>query len=187
MSEPLLEILKGTVPAAAFVLGYLLWIRPRQSQAGLQGIGLLFLVDLTLVGGLVGGTVWWMNDPNAFAWRLPPLAGRLLGAAGWAYAAAAVLTLRHPTRARLRLMMLLLIVYIAPLTASILAFHLGRFDPAAPITFAFFLVVTTMLASSIWWLVRLPSIASAPIEQVPPASSTRGWCALASGSSVRGR
>src|SRR5437899_348808 len=107
MSEPLLEILKGTVPAAAFVLGYLLWIRPRQSQAGLQGIGLLFLVDLTLVGGLVGGTVWWMNDPNAFAWRLPPLAGRLLGAAGWAYAAAAVLTLRHPTRPRLRLMLLL--------------------------------------------------------------------------------
>src|SRR5437870_3955674 len=175
MSESLLEILKGTVPAAAFVLGYLLWIRPRQSQAGLQGIGLLFLVDLTLVGGLVGGTVWWMNDPNAFAWRLPALAGRLLGAAGWAYAAAAILTLGHPTRARLRLMMLLLFVYIAPLTASILAFHLGRFDPAAPITFAFFLVVTTMLASSIWWLVRLPSIASAPIEQVPPASSTRGW------------
>jgi hypothetical protein len=176
MEPLLLELLKAAPPAAVFLIAYFLWVRPRQSDGGFQGLGLLLLVVLTIVGGLVGGTVWWTNDPNAFAWRLPPLAGRLLGAAGWAYAAAAILTLRHPTAARLRLMLVLLVVYIAPLTASILAFHLGRFDPSAPITFAFFLVVTVMLVSSIWWLVRPPHIVSANDEErKAPGLLTKGW------------
>jgi hypothetical protein len=51
--------------------GYRHWISPRQ-QVGIQGNGMLLLCVVTLVGGLLGSTGWWIDDPRSFAWDLPP-------------------------------------------------------------------------------------------------------------------
>ena len=48
--------------------------------------------------------------------------------------------LHRPVPRRMRLVMLMLAVYLAPLPTAPL-FHLDRFDPAAPITYAFFALV----------------------------------------------
>jgi hypothetical protein len=62
--------------------GYRHWISPR--QVGIQGKGMLLLSVVTLVGGLLGSTGWWIDDPRSFSWDLPPLASRMLASAGWA-------------------------------------------------------------------------------------------------------
>src|SRR5215216_2141584 len=61
--------------------GYRHWISPR--QVGIQGKGMLLLSVVTLVGGLLGSTGWWIDDPRSFSWDLPPLASRMLASAGW--------------------------------------------------------------------------------------------------------
>jgi hypothetical protein len=50
--------------------GYRHWISPR--QVGIQGKGMLLLCVVTLVGGLLGSTGWWIDDPRSFSWDLPP-------------------------------------------------------------------------------------------------------------------
>jgi len=174
--DELFRFLQAFASVAVFFGAYLLWIRPRQSGLGLQALGLLLLVDLTLMGGLIGGAFWWVNEPGSFGWRLPPLAARLLAAAAWAYAAGAIVTLMRPTRDRLRLMMILLVVYLGPLALSIVAFHLGRFDPSALITYLFFLAVLSMLPSAVWWLIRPPNTAAIDeSEPVRTGGLTRTW------------
>jgi hypothetical protein len=42
--------------------GYRHWISPR--QVGIQGKGMLLLCIVTLVGGLLGSTGWWIDDPR---------------------------------------------------------------------------------------------------------------------------
>ncbi len=131
------------------------------------------LVLLALMGGLIGSPFWWLDEPRSFSWDLPPLASRMLAAAGWAFALAAFLALRRPTRERLRLIMLMLFVYLAPLAAAILLFHLDRFDWAAPITYAFFAIVLIMIAGATWQLVRpVGVVASRPATLTP---GTRLW------------
>lgn len=176
MPDALFRVLQALVAGSAFAVSYWRWVRPHQAEIAPQGVGLLLLLVLTLVGGLIGGVFWWVNEPGSFAWPLPALAARMLAAAGWAYAAAALLTLQRPTPGRLRLMLVLLVVYLAPLVASILVFHLGRFDPSATITYAFFLVVAGMFPSAIWWLLRQPTVlAAADRELTPPIPLTRAW------------
>lgn len=46
--------------------GYRHWIRPR--RVGIHGKGMLLLSVLTLVGGLLGSTGWWIDDPRSFSW-----------------------------------------------------------------------------------------------------------------------
>lgn len=142
-----------------------------------QGIWLLAL--LTLGGGFIGAIPWWLDVAVSFAWDLPPLASRLLASAGWAFALACGLALRHPTRRHLRLIMVMLLVYLLPLAVAILLFHLDRFDPAAPITYAFFAIVGILLLPTLWFCWRpVGIIAETPADQRRPKAVVQGWLGL---------
>jgi len=151
----------------ALGLGYWRWISPRRASLDLQSTGLLLLLLLTLAGGLIGAPAWWANQPHAFSWRLPPLAGRMLAAAGWAFVVACAGALETPSRRRVRLILLLLAVYLVPLIPTILLFHLDRFDPRAIITYEFFGLLVVMSTASVWYLVRQPDLADAPSDDQP--------------------
>jgi hypothetical protein len=158
--------------------GYWRWIRPYPSISN-EAKGLLLLILLTMAGGLIGSTGWWIDDRSAFPWDLPPLASRLLAVAGWAFGAAAWMTLRHPVRSRLYLILLMLFTYLAPLAAAIVLFHLDRFDFLQPIATAFFILVALLLLPTLWYLVRRPVVLPADEHDFqPPASGVRVWLIL---------
>ena len=154
----LIQLLGLGLLVAGIWFVYQQWIRPHDATLTAAGRGLLILIALTLMGGFIGSPFWWTDQPWSFSWDLPPFAARLLGAAGWAFFAVALLALRHPTYRRLRLVLLLLVVYLVPLALAILVFHLDRFDRRAPITYAFFAIVAPMAVGATWYLVRQPLI-----------------------------
>jgi hypothetical protein len=157
--------------------GYRHWISPR--QVGIQGKGMLLLVVVTLVGGLLGSTGWWIDDPRSFSWDLPPLASRMLASAGWAFGVAALAALRRPVPRRMRLVMLMLAVYLAPLLLTAPLFHLDRFDPAAPITYVFFALVLTMTVAAIWYLFEQPVIVpNGPADSQASTALVGSWLGL---------
>jgi hypothetical protein len=138
-----------------FVVGIVVWVYRRWIRhrgLGIQGKGMALLTVVTLVGGLVGSTGWWIDDPKAFSWDLPPVASRMLASAGWVFGVASIAALRWPVHRRMRLVMLTLTAYLAPLLLTIPLFHLDRFDPAAPITYGFFALVLSMTVAAIWYL-----------------------------------
>ncbi|MCA0455175.1 MAG: hypothetical protein LCI00_14465 [Chloroflexi bacterium] len=153
--------------------GYWHWIR---SRVGLdwQAKGVLLLLVATMAGGLIGSTGWWIDDPSAFSWDLPPLASRMLAAAGWAFGAATFMTLQRPTRRRVRLVLLMLAVYLIPLAVAIVFFHLDRFDPTVPITYAFFILVILLVVPTLWYLIR-PPMALADKSHTATSVIVRRW------------
>jgi len=153
--------------------GYRRWISPR--RVGIQGKGMLLLCVVTLVGGLLGSTGWWIDDPRAFSWDLPPFASRMLASAGWAFGVATIAALQRPVPRRMRLVMLMLAVYLAPLLLTAPLFHLDRFDPAAPITYAFFALVLAMSVGALWYLFEQPVIVpNEPADSLQGRSSEAG-------------
>ena len=80
--------------------GYRHWISPH--QVDIQGKGMLLLSVVTLVGGLLGSTGWWIDDPRSLSWDLPPLASRMLASAGWALGVATLAALHRPVLRRTR-------------------------------------------------------------------------------------
>jgi hypothetical protein len=157
--------------------GYRRWISPR--RVGIQGKGMLLLCVVTLVGGLLGSTGWWIDDPRAFSWDLPPVASRMLASAGWAFGVATIAALQRPVPHRMRLVMLLLAAYLAPLLLTAPLFHLDRFDPAAPITYAFFALVLTMTMAATWYLVKQPVIVpDEPADSLAPRALVSSWLGL---------
>jgi hypothetical protein len=178
MLDLLLQTLGLAILLAGLGVGYLRWIKPRQTSLNLQSKGLLFLVILTLMGGLIGSPFWWFDEPRSFSWDLPPLASRMLASAGWAFVVVSFLALQRPTFRRLRLVLTLLFVYLTPLAAAILLFHLDRFDPTAPITYAFFAIVVFMVGSTTWYLLRQPkTISDEPRDLAPSGQMVRRWLA----------
>jgi hypothetical protein len=162
---------------AAIGFGYWRWIRPHRASTEVNM--LLGLVMMTAAGGLIGSTGWWTDNPNSFSWDLPPLASRLLGAAGIAFSVAAVMAMRRPTATRLRLIMLMLTVYLVPLALAIVAFHLDRFNWSMPITYAFFAIVTAMAVPALWFVARRPVVlADRGYEATTPGQATRLWFVL---------
>lgn len=158
---------------AAVAGGYWRWVRPHPSLHW-QAKGVLLLLILTMAGGLIGSTGWWIDEPRAFSWDLPPLASRMLAAAGWAFGAATFMALQRPTGRRMRLVLLMLAVYLIPLAVAIVLFHRDRFDPAAPITYAFFIIVTGIVVPTVWYLVR-PVFVLKDGVPLPIAGWVRGW------------
>jgi hypothetical protein len=108
----------------------------------------LAFVAATGAGGLSGALPWWLGVEHSFAWQLSPLTGRMLAAASLSFALICLLTVLRPERDRLRLVSLAVLVYLLPLGLAIAAAHLGRFDPDAPITYGFFIVVGVLLAGA---------------------------------------
>jgi hypothetical protein len=169
----LIQVIGLVALFAIIAFAYGRWVRPH--QVSLEAKGLLLLIVLTMAGGLLGSTGWWTDNPSAFSWDLPPLASRLLGAAGCAFGAACFLTLQRPDRQRLRLILIMLAVYLMPLAVAIMLFHLNRFDPAAPITYAFFILVIGMILPTLWYLYRRPSVLTQDSNVEQPNARLRLW------------
>jgi hypothetical protein len=67
-------------------------------------------------------------------------------------------------------------VYLAPLALAIVLWHRDRFDPRAPITYAFFAIVAALLAPAFWFLVRSPRpIPGYPDDPRPPSPALARW------------
>ncbi|MEM7030560.1 MAG: hypothetical protein AAF629_13400 [Chloroflexota bacterium] len=171
MSPFVFQVLGLVALIIGLYVGYVRWIKPHQNAIGKSGQGLLLLVTLTLMGGFLGAPAWWLDAQGSFSWDLPPLASRMLAAAGWSFAVISFLALQRPTYERLRLVLTLLLVYLAPLAAAIILFHLDRFDPTAPITYAFFAIVFLMIIPATGYLIWQPEII--PEDARDLASSSR--------------
>ena len=160
-------------------LGYWFLARSYTGSLSRQQSGALWLTLLALAGGLIGSPFWWLDLKDAFSWDLPPLAARMLAAAGIAFFTLCWLALRRLTLRRLRLVMLALVVYLLPLALAIVIFHLDRFDPTAPITYAFFAIVLLMVGGSAWYLWRPVGLApEADEDRQPSGPWQRRWLDL---------
>jgi len=138
----------------AIWFGWWRWIRPYRKGLDRQGVGMLMLAVLAVTGGFLGSPFWWIDDPNSFSWTLPPLAGRLLGAAGFAFGVIGCYALEQKQQRLVRSYAVMIAVYLLPLVAAILLFHLDRFNWHAAITYAFFIIAGGMPASAVWHLAR---------------------------------
>ena len=76
------QVLGLALLLGAIWFGWWRWIAPYRKGLDSQGVGLLMLAVLAIAGGFIGSPFWWTDAPNSFSWALPPLAVRLLGAAG---------------------------------------------------------------------------------------------------------
>ncbi len=151
----------GLALLLAAILGGAAWVRRRTGRP--LGTAEWLAVSVTLAtagGGAIGAIAWWLNNPDAFAWALPLMASRMLAAAGWAFAVTCLMALARPERAAFRLVLVMLLVYLLPLAIAIVLFHLGRFDPAKPITWAFFVIVGLLVIGAGAALAASPSLAS---------------------------
>ena len=149
---------------------------PREGSLDHGQRGVLLLLIVTLVGGFIGSPFWWLDEPRSFSWNLPPLAGRMLAAAGWSFVALCLAVLGRPTADRLRLALVMLGVYLAPLALAIVLWPRDRFDPRAPITYAFFAIVAVLLAPTLWFLAHLPQpIPGYPNATHPPSPALARW------------
>jgi hypothetical protein len=165
------------VLGACEIVGRRIWLDRLRPPPSRDARWMAMLVILTLAGGFIGSFSWWLGVPGSFAWQLPPLAGRMLGSAGWSFAFVAFLALQRPTFLRMRLVMLMLFVYLAPLALALVALHLDRLDFLAPITYPFLAVVALLSLGAAWFLwrrTRVLPIASEPPHE-PPTRGLRSW------------
>jgi len=160
-------------------LGFRRWVRPLGERATLEIRLAVFVLVLTLAGGFIGAFSWWFDVPGSFAWDVPPLGSRMLGSAGWAFALASWAALERPTLGRLRLVMTMLVVYLAPLAVALVVLHLDRLDFGAAITYPFFSVVILLIVMPAFLLTRLPEIEpDGAVDVQLPLAATRVWLAL---------
>lgn len=160
-------------------LGYRRWIAPRRANLTTSALGLLALLVLTFMGGLLGSPFWWLDAPQSFAWDLPPLAARMLAAAGWTFAVLCFPVLERPTHHRVRLALIMLTLYLAPLVAAVLAFHLARFNFAVPLTYGFFILAGGITIASLYYLFRQPVMLPADSADAQPVSLLlQGWLGI---------
>lgn len=179
LPQLLLHLLGAIFLSACLWLAYRRWIRPFGTTLDRQARGCLWLVVVTLWGGFVGAPFWWADITGAFSWNLPPLAGRMLAAAGWAFVVAALFVLQHPSGGRVRLFLLLLATYLAPLVLVAPLVHLDRFDFAAPITYDFFAIAGGLTLAALWFLAHQPRIIPETRRDTAPAPPAIGaWLSL---------
>jgi hypothetical protein len=178
MLDLLWQISGGILLVGGVVWGYRRWVAPH-AALGIQGKGLLMLVVLTFAGGFLGSPFWWLDLAQSFAWDLPPLASRMLAVAGWSFAVVCFIALQRPTRRRIRLVLILTAVYLAPLALAIFLFHLNRFDFTAPITYGFFVIASGMMAATLWYLWRQPpTMSDDSLDSQPSSAPVKGWLAV---------
>ncbi len=130
-------------------------------------------------GGFLGPFVWWINQPGTFAWSLPPLAARMLASAGWCFAFAGFLALQYPSQRRLRLILLMLVVYMAPLVVTL------RYSTVTVWILPLRLLIPSWLWQQYSLLVRSgfsfasqKSCPDGPKDLQPSTAVTRAWLGL---------
>jgi hypothetical protein len=176
MSPILAQLLAMLILSACMGLAYFKWVHPLRKILNSQKLGALLLTLLTLTGGFIGSWFWWADETRAFAWDVPPLASRMLASAGWSFFVVCLIALQRPTFRRVRLVMLTLFIYLAPLAAVIFLFHLDRFDPSAPITYSFFATAIVMTVASTWYLFRPVRIIPEDLrDQQPTSAALKIW------------
>lgn len=179
MPDLLLQLLGLIILLGGIGFGYWRWARPYMAQVGFWGKGLLMLLVVTGVGGFLGSPFWWFDLKQSFSWDLPPLASRLLASASVAFGMGCYLCLQRPTTQRVRLILLLTMIYLMPLVVAVLLFHLDRFDFTAPLTYGFFILAVGIGLATTLYLVRQPIIASdEPRDTIPASGLTKGWLIL---------
>jgi hypothetical protein len=177
VSDILIQFLGLLALLGALAWGHSRWIRPHSTTRA--GKLLLTLIVMTFFGGVIGSTGWWFDFRSSFPWDLPPLASRMLAAAGWAFGVATWMTLQRPVYRRVRLALLMLAVYLLPLLIAIPLFHLDRFNFNEPISTAFFILVLLLIAPTLWFLFRQPVIVPDEAQDSVPARPVlRRWLAL---------
>ena len=180
MTHTVLQMLAPVILLGGIFVGYRFWIKPHEPTMDWYGRGLLLLLVLTFMGGFLGAPLWWLDIRETFAWDVPPLASRMLAAAGWAFAVVCVFVLHQPTLHRLRLVLWLLLVYLVPLAIAIVLFHRNRFDPDAIITYGFFAIVGIMVSATLIYLWRQPRILPDANTVHPPQRIIQIWFGLVS-------
>lgn len=157
----------AAILVAALALGYLRWWRSRADLGPATRVTLI----LTTMGGLIGGVFWWQDVAVSFAWDLPPLASRMLGAAATAFGFAGLFALERPSQARGWLHALMTAIYLIPLAAAALALHLDRFDLGAPISWGFFAAVGSLCVSALAALAGGRGVA----RRAPVSAAQSAW------------
>lgn len=171
----MLNFLSQVGALALLIAGVALgWRRWHSEGLTFQQRGLLLLLILTAAGGLFGAPFWWMDSPAAFSWDLPPLASRMLAAAGLGFAVVGWFVLEERRASTARWYLIVLAIYLVPLVAAILLLHLDRFDWTAPITYAFFLIAGGMSVAALWHL-TLGTELGAPTGGAAPVPAVQGW------------
>ena len=176
-----IAVLAGAMVAllACEWLGHRRWVRPLGGRATPAIRATVFILTLTLAGGFIGAFAWWVDVDSGFAWDVPPLGSRMLASAGWAFALASWSALERPTAGRLRLVLVMLVVYLAPLAVALVAFHLDRLDFGAPITYPFFAVIGLLIVGPALLLRERPAIRpDEAVDRESPSALMRGWLAL---------
>jgi len=167
----ILTQLFALIPLSAVIaVCYVRWVRPRAASISIAGQMMLLLIALTFAGGFLGSFFWWIDLPQSFSWDLPPLASRMLASAGLAFAVVTLFCLQQPTQRRVRLVLVLLIVYLLPMGLVAPLFHLDRFDFRAPITYAFFGIVLGMIVMALIFALRQPVILTDPSRDLAPSN-----------------
>ena len=159
----------------AIGIGFMIWQRRiNHRPSRIETMAVLVLLSV-LAGGFLGAFAWWPNYPDAFSWPLPGLAARMLAVAGWSFALAAAMALMRPNPKHLRLVLLMLWVYLGPLTVAILTLHLNRFDFSRPVVPTFFIIVVVLLVSSSIALLVLPRQDTVPDGSPNQLASSVLW------------
>lgn len=139
----------------------ILWIlgdQALQSRSPRQGVQRLARAALLGAGlaGLIGAPAWITGAAHAFPWDLPPLAARILAAAGLAYALGFALMLWAGTAGALRLGAWMLLIALLPLVLAIWGWHLDRIDLSDPLTLALAALAILLILAAALALLRLP-------------------------------
>src|SRR5687768_11947582 len=144
----MLVLLALALLLASVAFGYFVWVRPVEGNLDSRSKALLLFVVLTLFGAFWGAGPWWFDEKESFAWDLPPLASRMLGAAAIAFVVAGLVALSGTVYHKLRLMVLMTAVYVVPLTFAILVFNLDYFDFDEPVVWGFFPLAAVMCSTT---------------------------------------
>ena len=126
-------------------------------------------IAVATAGAILGAPFWWFGVPSSFAWLLPPLAFRFLGAAALAFAATGLTILWRPSPARICLYLGMVALYLAPVVAAVLLLHRDRLDWQTPIAWAFLAVAGGLAISSTIALLGAPT----PPGGTPPGPTER--------------
>ncbi len=155
--QNLFTVIAATVLVAGIAGGYRVLAWRFAEPLGGAGRALLLVPVMTLAVA-IGVPFWWAGAKESFPWLLPPLASRMLAAAGLSFVVLSWLVLRHPSRARVRLLLVMVAVYLVPLLAALWAFHLDRLNFAELIAGGFLILADGLAVLILAFLWRQPTI-----------------------------
>jgi hypothetical protein len=171
LADLFFTMLAGALLIGGAAWGYRRWALPHLGDATLPARALLGVMVVTVMVA-IGVPFWWLDLDQSFSWDLPPLASRMLAAAGLSFVVLGALVLQRPSDRRVRLVLVMLETYLAPLAVAMAAFHLDRFDFGKPITYGFLIVAFGMSIVAAGFLVRQPTVVPDDDRDRAPAPTT---------------